>query len=45
MTNTHDQKTLRKFRRERAIGRYLLNPAVKVLSRLDGMGRLGPHCM
>ena len=34
MTNTHDQKTLRKFRRERAIGRYLLNPAVKVMSRL-----------
>jgi deazaflavin-dependent oxidoreductase (nitroreductase family) len=35
MTNTHDEKTLRKFRRERAIGRYLLNPAVK------GLGRLG----
>jgi deazaflavin-dependent oxidoreductase (nitroreductase family) len=34
MTNTHE-KTLRKFRRERAIGRYLLNPAVK------GLGRLG----
>ncbi|WP_167103031.1 nitroreductase family deazaflavin-dependent oxidoreductase [Mycobacterium sp. DL592] len=27
-------KTLRKFRRERLIGRYLLNPAVKGLSRL-----------
>jgi deazaflavin-dependent oxidoreductase (nitroreductase family) len=34
MTNTHDQKTLQKFRRERAIGRYLLNPSVKVLGRL-----------
>ena len=34
MTNTHDQKTLRKFRRERAIGRYLLNPAVKAFGRL-----------
>jgi deazaflavin-dependent oxidoreductase (nitroreductase family) len=34
MTNTHE-KTLRKFRRERAIGRYLLNPALK------GLGRLG----
>jgi deazaflavin-dependent oxidoreductase (nitroreductase family) len=34
MTNTHDGKTLRKFRRERAIGRYLLNPAVKALGRL-----------
>lgn len=30
----HQDKTLRKFRRERAIGRYLLNPAVKGLSRL-----------
>lgn len=29
-----DEKTLRKFRRERAIGHYLLNPAVKGLSRL-----------
>ena len=35
MTNTHDEKTLRKFRRERAIGRYAFNPAVK------GLGRLG----
>jgi deazaflavin-dependent oxidoreductase (nitroreductase family) len=34
MTNTRDDKTLRKFRRERAAGRYLLNPAVKVLNRL-----------
>jgi deazaflavin-dependent oxidoreductase (nitroreductase family) len=34
MTNTHDDKTLRKFRRERAAGRYLMNPTVKVLSRL-----------
>jgi deazaflavin-dependent oxidoreductase (nitroreductase family) len=34
MTNTHDAKTLRKFRRERAIGRYLLNPAVRGLSTL-----------
>jgi deazaflavin-dependent oxidoreductase (nitroreductase family) len=34
MTNTHDDKTLRKFRRERALGRYLLNPAVRGLSRL-----------
>jgi deazaflavin-dependent oxidoreductase (nitroreductase family) len=34
MTSTHGQKTLRKFRRERAIGRYLLNPAVKGLSAL-----------
>jgi deazaflavin-dependent oxidoreductase (nitroreductase family) len=34
MTNTDDDKTLRKFRRERAIGRYLLNPAVRGLSRL-----------
>jgi deazaflavin-dependent oxidoreductase (nitroreductase family) len=34
MTNTHDEKTLRKFRRERALGRYLLNPAVRGLSRL-----------
>jgi deazaflavin-dependent oxidoreductase (nitroreductase family) len=34
MTSTHEQKTLRKFRRERAIGRYLLNPAVKGLSAL-----------
>ncbi|BAV42386.1 nitroreductase/quinone reductase family protein [Mycobacterium ulcerans] len=35
MTNVKDDKTLRKFRRERALGRYLLNPAVK------GMGKLG----
>ena len=34
MTNIHDAKTLRKFRRERAFGRYLFNPAVKTLSRL-----------
>ena len=31
MTN---DKTLRKFRRERALGHYLLNPAVKGLSKL-----------
>jgi deazaflavin-dependent oxidoreductase (nitroreductase family) len=35
MTNINDAKTLRKFRRERAVGRYLLNPAVK------GLGLLG----
>jgi len=34
MTSTNGDKTLRKFRRERALGRYLLNPAVKGLSRL-----------
>ena len=34
MTSTNDDKTLRKFRRERALGRYLLNPAVKGLSAL-----------
>jgi len=34
MTSTDNAKTLRKFRRERAVGRYLLNPAVKGLSRL-----------
>ncbi len=34
MTNTHDAKTLRKFRRERALGRYVLNPTVRALSRL-----------
>ncbi len=34
MTRAHDDPTLRKFRRERAIGRYLLNPAVRGLSRL-----------
>jgi len=33
MTKTAD-KTLQKFRRERAIGRYVLNPVVKGLSRL-----------
>jgi deazaflavin-dependent oxidoreductase (nitroreductase family) len=33
MTNTNDAKTLRKFRRERAVGR-LINPAVKGLTRL-----------
>ena len=30
----NDHKTLRKFRRERALGRLLLNPAVKGLSKL-----------
>lgn len=34
MTNVNSDKTLRKFRRERAMGRYLLNPAVKGLTRL-----------
>jgi deazaflavin-dependent oxidoreductase (nitroreductase family) len=34
MTSTNQDKSLRKFRRERALGRYLLNPAVKGLSRL-----------
>ncbi len=34
MTNTHDAKTLQKFRRERAFGRYVLNPTVRGLSRL-----------
>jgi deazaflavin-dependent oxidoreductase (nitroreductase family) len=34
MTTTNEDKTLRKFRRERALGRYLLNPAVRGLSRL-----------
>ncbi|HTY34805.1 nitroreductase family deazaflavin-dependent oxidoreductase [Mycobacterium sp.] len=34
MTSTSPDKTLRKFRRERALGRYLLNPAVQGLSRL-----------
>ena len=34
MTNSNDDKTLRKFRRERALGHYLLNPAVKGLSKL-----------
>jgi deazaflavin-dependent oxidoreductase (nitroreductase family) len=34
MTNTNDDKTLRKFRRERTVGRYLLNPVVKGLSKL-----------
>jgi len=33
LTNSDDDKTLRKFRRERAVGR-LLNPAVLVLSRI-----------
>jgi deazaflavin-dependent oxidoreductase (nitroreductase family) len=33
VTNSDDNKTLRKFRRERAVGR-LLNPAVQVLSRI-----------
>jgi deazaflavin-dependent oxidoreductase (nitroreductase family) len=35
MTSTNEAKTLRKFRRERALGRYLFNPTVK------GLGRLG----
>jgi deazaflavin-dependent oxidoreductase (nitroreductase family) len=34
MTKTSDHKTLRKFRRERAMGRYVLNPTVKALSRV-----------
>lgn len=34
MTSTNEDKTLRKFRRERALGRYLVNPAVKGLSKL-----------
>ena len=34
MTYTNHSKTLQKFRRERAIGRYLFNPLVKGLSRL-----------
>jgi deazaflavin-dependent oxidoreductase (nitroreductase family) len=34
MPNANDNKTLRKFRRERVIGRYLLNPVVMGLSRL-----------
>ena len=34
MTSTNQDKTLRKFRRERAFGRYLFNPAVQGLSRL-----------
>ncbi|KRE33557.1 nitroreductase [Mycobacterium sp. Soil538] len=34
MPTTDDQKTLRKFRRERAIGHYLLNPVVKALGGL-----------
>jgi deazaflavin-dependent oxidoreductase (nitroreductase family) len=34
MTSTNENKTLRKFRRERAFGRYLLNPAVQGLSKL-----------
>lgn len=33
MTNTYE-KTRRKFRRERAIGRYVLNPTVKAMGRL-----------
>ena len=31
---TNNDKTLRKFRRERAIGRYLFNPVVKGMSKL-----------
>lgn len=34
MTNTRDGKTVRKFHRERAFGRYLFNPTVRALSRL-----------
>ena len=34
MAITRNDRTLRKFRRERLIGRYLLNPAVKGLSKL-----------
>jgi deazaflavin-dependent oxidoreductase (nitroreductase family) len=34
MTSTQQDKTLRKFRRERTLGRYLFNPAVKALSQL-----------
>jgi deazaflavin-dependent oxidoreductase (nitroreductase family) len=34
MAKIRDDKTLRKFRRERAFGRYLLNPAVKVLGHV-----------
>ncbi|MFV8320829.1 nitroreductase/quinone reductase family protein [Mycobacterium sp. 23] len=34
MTNTSETKTLQKFRRERAVGRYVLNPAVRGLSKL-----------
>ncbi len=34
MPNVNDHKTLRKFRRERLLGRYMLNPAVKGLSKL-----------
>jgi deazaflavin-dependent oxidoreductase (nitroreductase family) len=34
MTSINQDNTLRKFRRERALGRYLFNPAVRGLSRL-----------
>ncbi|MUL48260.1 nitroreductase family deazaflavin-dependent oxidoreductase [Mycobacterium sp. CBMA293] len=34
MTNANADETLRKFRRERAIGRYLVNPVVKGLTGL-----------
>jgi deazaflavin-dependent oxidoreductase (nitroreductase family) len=34
MASTGDEKTLRKFRRERAIGHYLLNPTVRGLNKL-----------
>jgi deazaflavin-dependent oxidoreductase (nitroreductase family) len=34
MTSTQQDKTLRKFRRERTLGRYLFNPAVKALRTL-----------
>jgi hypothetical protein len=34
MTGTQPDKTLSKFRRERALGRYLLNPTIAVLAKL-----------
>ena len=34
MMNAKNDKTLRKFRRERAFGRYVLNPVVKAMSKL-----------
>ncbi|OCB14399.1 nitroreductase [Mycolicibacterium porcinum] len=34
MTGTQSDKTLSKFRRERALGRYLLNPTISVLGRM-----------
>ena len=41
MTNTNGDKTLRKFRRERAVGRYFLNPVVKALSKTGTANRAG----